>query len=63
MYNGSSKLLNVEQAAKYLSLSTSTLAKMRLSGESPKFVKMGSRVAYRQEDLDAWIEQRLKQTT
>ncbi|MDD7910589.1 helix-turn-helix domain-containing protein [Pseudovibrio exalbescens] len=63
MYNGSSKLLNVEQAAKYLSLSTSTLAKMRLSGESPKFVKMGRRVAYRQEDLDAWIEQRLKQTT
>ena len=49
-------LLNAEDAAQFLSLSQSTLAKMRLSGNSPRYVKMGRRVAYRQNDLESWIE-------
>ena len=49
-------LLNVDDAAKYLNLSKSTLAKMRLSGKSPKYVKLGRKVAYRHSDLDIWIE-------
>ncbi|WP_425418449.1 helix-turn-helix transcriptional regulator [Oricola indica] len=50
------KLLNPAQAAEILSLSKSTLAKMRLSGRSPKYIKLGRRVAYRQSDLQDWIE-------
>lgn len=45
-------LLDVNDAAKYLNLSKSTLAKMRLSGKSPKYVKLGRKVAYRASDLD-----------
>ena len=57
------KLLNAADVAKLLNLSTSTLAKMRLSGNTPKYIKMGRRVAYRQSDLDAWIEAQSFQST
>lgn len=56
-------LIGADEAAAYLNLSPSTLAKMRLAGTSPKFVKMGRRVAYRREDLDAWVHERLKSST
>ena len=35
------KLLNAADVANLLNLSTSTLAKMRLSGNTPKYIKMG----------------------
>ncbi len=52
-------LLNAMAAARYLGLSTSTLAKMRLSGNTPAFLKLGRRVLYRRIDLEAWLESRL----
>ena len=51
-----SALLNVDQAADRTGLSISTLAKLRLSGKGPAYIKLGRRVGYRREDLDAWIE-------
>lgn len=48
-------ILNATQAAERLSLSVSTLAKMRLSGSGPAYAKLGRRVVYRIEDLDAWV--------
>lgn len=48
-------VLDARATAKRLGLSTSTLAKMRLSGDGPAYVKLGRRVVYRPEDLDAWI--------
>ncbi len=48
-------LLSPEEAARFLNLSPSTLAKMRLSGKSPTYIKMGRRVAYRRSDLEDWI--------
>jgi hypothetical protein len=48
-------LLNALQAAERLSLSTSTLAKLRLSGNGPVFSKLGSRVVYTAEDLHTWV--------
>ena len=50
------KLLSADDAANFLNLSASTLAKMRLSGKSPKYIKMGRRVAYRMTDLESWID-------
>lgn len=47
--------LSAEQAANFLGLAKSTLSKMRLSGDGPAFIKMGRRVAYRPEDLEAWV--------
>lgn len=50
------QLISAEDAANILNISSSTLAKMRLSGASPRYVKLGRRVAYRPSDLEAWIE-------
>jgi len=47
--------LSASQAADLLGLATSTLAKMRLSGGGPAFIKMGRRVAYRPADIEAWL--------
>ena len=48
-------VLDARQAAKQLGLSVSTLAKMRLYGNGPVYSKLGRRVVYRLEDLEAWI--------
>ena len=48
-------LISADDAAEKLNISPSTLAKMRLSGASPRFVKLGRRVAYRPADIDAWV--------
>jgi excisionase family DNA binding protein len=56
--------LRVPEAAKYLALAQSTLAKMRLRGDGPRFVKAGPRtVTYRKTDLDAWLEARVRRST
>jgi hypothetical protein len=52
------------QAAAYirelgLPCQPSTLAKLRVIGGGPLFLKFGARVRYRREDLDAWIKARL----
>ena len=48
-------VMNAEQAARRLGLSVSTLAKMRLYGTGPAYSKLGRRVVYRLEDLEAWV--------
>jgi predicted DNA-binding transcriptional regulator AlpA len=55
--------LNTVAAARFLGLSPSTLAKMRLSGNSPRFLKLGRRVLYRRVDLESWLESRLARNT
>ena len=49
-------LISAEDAANLLNLSASTLAKMRLTGQSPRYIKLGRRVAYRPSDIEAWVE-------
>jgi hypothetical protein len=44
-----------DSAAGYLSLSTQRLAKMRLYGGGPAFIKAGRSILYRREDLDSWL--------
>ena len=48
-------VLKASQVAEQLGLSESTLAKMRLSGDGPPYSKLGRRVVYRPDDIDAWI--------
>ena len=47
--------LNVLQTAKYTSLSKSTLDKLRVDGDGPLYIKVGSRVVYDRLDLDTWL--------
>jgi len=57
-------VLNVDEAADYLNLAPSTLAKLRMVGNGPCFLKLTSRrVGYRRSDLDAYLETRVRQNT
>jgi len=56
-------VLRAPEAAQYVGLSKSTLAKMRLRKrkDGPVFCKLGPRVvAYRIADLDAWMAENLR---
>ena len=59
-----SLILRAEDASRYVGLSVSTLAKMRMRGEGPTFVKLGSRaVGYRASDLNSWLKECERQST
>jgi predicted DNA-binding transcriptional regulator AlpA len=47
-------LVDVEGAAKRLTLSESYLNKLRVCGGGPSFIKVGRLVRYRVSDLDQW---------
>lgn len=49
------KLMRVPEAAKALGMSPITLAKWRMSGTGPAYVRLGRNIAYRPEDLEAWF--------
>lgn len=56
--------LRAPAAAEYLGLSTSTLAKMRLRGDGPVYMKAGRRVVlYDAADLEAWLRTRKRRST
>ena len=48
-------LLDPEQAATFLQLSSRTLAKWRSIGRGPAYVKVGRLPRYRQSDLDNYL--------
>ena len=57
-------ILRPPEASAYTGLSESTLAKRRLRGEPPIFVRLGARaVGYLREDLDAWLESCRRRST
>lgn len=56
--------LRPAEAANYLGVSASTLAKRRLRGDGPPFVKVGPRlVSYSKRDLDVWLSSRRRHST
>ena len=56
-------ILNTREAAAYTRLGKPTLERFRLTGEGPRFAKLGGAVRYRRCDLDAWLESRLVTST
>ncbi|GJG87434.1 hypothetical protein tb265_26150 [Gemmatimonadetes bacterium T265] len=48
-------LLDTTQAAERCKLARATLAKLRVNGGGPQFVKLGAKVLYDDADLSAWI--------
>jgi predicted DNA-binding transcriptional regulator AlpA len=64
MNNSSNSRLRAPEAADYLRLSTSTLAKMRLRGDGPQYIKSGPRiVVYERQHLDDWLTSRVRRST
>lgn len=52
-----------EQLADRWHLSPRTLEQWRWLGKGPKFLKIGARVLYREEDVDAWEAAQVCQNT
>lgn len=57
------KNLNSSEAADYIKISLSWLAKSRLKGDGPPYAKIGRRVVYNREDLDQWLATRRRRST
>jgi predicted DNA-binding transcriptional regulator AlpA len=58
-----SKVITATAAAKFVGLSESTLAKLRLNGNGPTYCKLGRRVVYRPADLETWLQSRTARDT
>jgi predicted DNA-binding transcriptional regulator AlpA len=52
---GDDDLLHTRAAALRLGLATTTLEKWRVSGQGPRYCKLGRSVRYRSADLTAWL--------
>jgi hypothetical protein len=61
--NSAPTVLDATQAASQVGLSVSTLAKLRLRGGGPAYCKLGRRVIYRLDDLEAWLERNRRCST
>ncbi len=57
------QLLNTEQAAERLTLKKQTLEAWRIRGGGPNFLKIGRAVRYREEDLNEFLLQALRENT
>ncbi|MGE5548237.1 MAG: helix-turn-helix transcriptional regulator [Solirubrobacterales bacterium] len=55
--------LSPKQAAERLRLSEKTLERWRSQGSGPRYLKFGTRVRYRADDLDAWAEKHARFST
>jgi excisionase family DNA binding protein len=55
--------LTTKAAAEKLTLKKTTLEAWRCRGGGPKFIKIGRAVRYRPEDLDAFIESSVREST
>ena len=58
-----SRRLRTPEAAAYLGVSTSFLAKLRVYGSPVPYSKLGRSVVYDVRDLDAWLEQNRRTST
>jgi excisionase family DNA binding protein len=58
-----SEIFNTREAAAYTRLGKPTLERFRLTGEGPRYAKLGGAVRYRRCDIDAWLESRLVSST
>ena len=50
------RFLRTKEAAEFLSLSARTLEKHRTYGTGPSYRKLGGRVVYSIDELEAWAE-------
>jgi predicted DNA-binding transcriptional regulator AlpA len=55
--------IRTPDAARYVGLAKRTLEKMRLTGDGPRFYKLGRAVVYDTQDLDAWLHERARRST
>jgi predicted DNA-binding transcriptional regulator AlpA len=61
--SSSQRYLRTPEAARLLGLSSRTLEKHRTHGTGPQYRKLGGRVVYTLEDLQAWADIGLRNST
>ena len=57
------RYLRTPEASRFVGLSIRTLEKHRIYGTGPRYSKLGGRVVYRLEDLQAWADRGVKAST
>jgi predicted DNA-binding transcriptional regulator AlpA len=57
------RLFTAKEAAKFLRLSVSWLAKARMRGDGPPYVKLGRAVRYGEGGLSDWLKSRARSST
>jgi predicted DNA-binding transcriptional regulator AlpA len=62
-FNGRDRLLTTKETAKRLGVSPSWLAKARMRGDGPPYVKLGRSVRYDEGVLTQWMKSRLRSST
>lgn len=55
--------VDTDGAAKHTGLAVSTLEKLRVTGNGPKYVKLGRSVRYRVADLEDYLAARVVSST
>jgi predicted DNA-binding transcriptional regulator AlpA len=58
VHNPIETLLNEHEVARITGLSVASVRRWRLLRQGPKYLKIGSAVRYRPEDISAWLESR-----
>ena len=61
--NGCDRMLTTKDAADLLRLSTSWLAKARMRGDGPPYVKLGGSIRYLESSLVRWMKVRQRLST
>jgi hypothetical protein len=56
-------ILDTRGAAEYLHLGVTTLEKRRIAGVQPRFVRVGRAIRYRLSDLNAFLEDNIRNST
>lgn len=56
-------LLSQKELSERIGTKESTLAQWRYLGRGPKFVRLGRKIFYRQQDIDAYIDANVRQST
>jgi hypothetical protein len=59
----SEKLLKPVAAGQFLGVSAHTLAKRRMTGEGPRFIKFGGAVRYDLKDLQEFVARHARRST
>lgn len=63
LMSAETRYLRTTDAGRYLKLSGRTLEKHRVFGTGPRYCKIGGRVVYSLDDLDAWAQRGFQVST
>jgi len=58
VHNSVENLLNEHDIARITGMSVASVRRWRLFSQGPKYLKIGSAVRYRREDVSAWLAAR-----